>query len=113
MATKRRSKPKRDHIPALNELELQAALVQLQAMSGLTAAGRTAIEGMLRAAANPNAEKPETLIKMLPLERQHNIAQLSSALRNISSSATQRGAQALMAMSPAEWEALVNGANYE
>lgn len=109
MAKKRPKK--RNHIPALNELELNAALAQLQATPGLTAEARATIEAMLRAAANPNAERIDVVIANLEQERKANVEATTQTINRVTGSVTSRARRALLDMSEAEWTALVNEAN--
>lgn len=113
MAKKRQSSKKRDHIPALNELELQAALAQLQATPGLTAEARASIEAMLRAASNPNAERINVVIANLEQERKGNVEETTAAINRVTGSVTRRARKRLLEMSDGEWESLVREANEE
>lgn len=101
----------RDHIPALNPLELEAALARLGAAPGISKAGKRLIRQMLTAAANPNAEAPEVVIETLPVERRTDIKQTITEVGAVMRGVSQRGERALLQMSDAEWERLVNDAN--
>lgn len=100
------------HLPQLNPLELEAALARL-AQTNLSAAGKALIASQLRAAANPNAEAPEVVIKSLAKARKEDIQQTQTDLGGMTALITARGGAALLALSDAEWDALVNEANTE
>lgn len=112
MAKKRSPKKKRDHLPALNELELQGALAQLRSLT-LSEEGKAAIEAMLRAAANPNAERIDVVIASLEQERRQNVEGTTQAINRVTGSVTSRARRALLEISGAEWNRLVEEANKE
>jgi hypothetical protein len=66
---------------------------------------------MLEAAANPDAESPENVIKTLPPERRGNVEATISALTRQRRGITNRGRVTLQQMSEDEWDRLVNEAN--
>jgi hypothetical protein len=86
------------------------ALGELQ-RSKLSKAGKRQLEAMLRAAANPDAEKPENVIKTLEPERRRDIEATMSVLATHRKSITQRGMDALNDMSDDEWDSMVMEAN--
>jgi len=98
------------HLPQLNPLELEAALARLQ-QTNLSPAGKALIASQLRAAANPNAEAPEVVIKSLAKERRADVETTQLNLGGMTARITSRGGAALLALSDAEWDALVNEAN--
>lgn len=95
----------RKHIPALNPLELEAALARL-AKSKLSPDGKAMIGRMLQAAANPNSEAPEVVIQTLEPERQTNIAQMQREIGGVMLGVLRRGGSGLNAISDAEWARL-------
>jgi hypothetical protein len=103
---------KREHIPPLDPLQLEAVLARLAA-TRISPAGKLQIRRMLEAAANPNAEAPEVVIETLPVERRTDIKQTQRAVGGIMLGLTRRGGQKLMALSDEEWNALVDEANAE
>lgn len=101
---------KRKHIPALDPAKLTLALQQLEALK-VSKAAKQQIADMLQAAANPDSEHPTVVMATLPGERKHNVQQTAQALKQVTSSVTRRGKQALIEMSDEEWQKLVDEAN--
>jgi hypothetical protein len=66
---------------------------------------------MLRAAANPDAESPEAVIKTLEPERRANVEANITALSQQRQTVTQRGRDALFGFSEDEWQQMVEEAN--
>lgn len=103
---------KRGDVPALNPLELQAALGQLQALP-IDKQSKQQLEEIMRAASSPGAHSPEVLIAGLEQERQETIRETAKQINRQFAALFKRGKQALMDMSAAEWERLVKDANEE
>lgn len=104
------SKKKLKHIPALPPDSLVVALQKLD-MSTLSERGRLRIAQMLKAAANPNAETPEAVMKAMPKERQKDMKATVKAMDNLTLGVAQRGRERLLAMDASEFEKLVSEAN--
>lgn len=95
-------------LPALNPLELDAALAAIDQLS-IPAAAKAQVKAMLTAAANPDAESPGVVLQTLDPERQTNAEQIMQTLGATFTLAARRGADAINALDDAEWEQLVNG----
>lgn len=89
-------KPKRLHLPRLDRLQLEAFQARLEALQGVSQEGKAAVMLSMRAAANPNAESPETVIKTLPDEMRQEIAFASQGYAQTLTGVQSRGAAALM-----------------
>lgn len=97
-------------IPALPPQRLKAALDQLQRTT-LAPAAKRQLEAMLRAAANPEAETPENVIRTLEPERRANVEATIQTLSGHRRSVTARGRDALMRLSDDEFDLMVQEAN--
>lgn len=69
------------------------------------------LQRMLLAASNPDAENPDVVVRTLPAEKQAAIAETVRGVRDTTRGVIQRGAAGLLAVSDAEWNRLVDGAN--
>ena len=107
-----KKKSARKHIPALSPEKLELALQELETLK-LTPAAKTQLGDMLKAAANPNSERADVVIKTMTPEEQANIAATITSLTGVQDSIVARGKQALMDMSDEEWQSLVDEANSE
>jgi hypothetical protein len=105
--TPKLSRRRREHIPPLNPLELQAALQQLE-QSTLPAAARAQLAAMVTAAANPASEHPAVVAMTLPGERRANVERTARKITRLTSGVTARGRAALDATSDDEWNALLD-----
>lgn len=99
-------RPKRSRLPALPPGQRAAFLAQLQA-AGISPSGLQAIGDSLNAAANPNAERPDVVIKALPPERRAVADETLAQVSRVMGGAPARGKAALRAMSEAEWARLL------
>lgn len=109
--TKKRSKPNpRKHIPALTPEQMQAAFQKLQD-TRLPLAAKKQLQRMLEAAANPNGETVETIIRTLATDRRQLVNDMAAAFTRQSSMVTKRAGQGLDAIPDDEWDRLVNEAN--
>jgi hypothetical protein len=106
----KRKKGKRTHIPALSPEEIQVAMQKLQA-TRIPPAAKKQLAAMIQAAANPNSETPEAVIKTLPEKRRAQIKELTTDINQHTAGVLQRAGDALEAMSDAEWDRLVEEAN--
>ena len=95
-------------LPALNPLELDAALTAIDQLD-IPVAAKAQVKAMLTAAANPDAESPGVVLQTLDPERQTNAEQIMQTLGATFTLAARRGADAINALDDAEWEQLVNG----
>lgn len=110
LQSKHNPKPfKRRHIPALTPNRLQMALEQIDGAK-LSKHTRETLKGMVKAAANPQAETPEAVLRSLPPERQQDILALQRELRTQVQGFVQRAHEGLLGMSEAAWQALVEEA---
>ncbi len=100
---------KRRHIPALTPNRLKLALEQIDG-ANLSKHTRETLKGMVRAAANPQAETPEAVLRSLSPERQQDILALQRELRTQTRGVVQRGREGLLGMSESEWQALIEEA---
>jgi hypothetical protein len=89
---------------------LEAALARLAA-SGIPTAGRQAIEGLLRAAANPDAERIDVVVNALEADRQRRVLETALGVTSVTNRVLARARQALLDMPEDEWNRLVEEAN--
>jgi hypothetical protein len=89
----KRSRPKkaRKHLPALSQLTRDMLALQMQADSRIPATVSMAIMQSFNAAANPNAETPETVIASLEREERENVQSAMPAYQQILSAPGMRG----------------------
>lgn len=106
MAQTPRRRTPRKHIPALPPLRLEAALDALD-KAPLSKDARRQLAAMLKAASNPDNEAPEVVMRTLPPDRQMDMQQTINAVALVNRDVTARGSAALLAMSDAEFDALV------
>ena len=71
--------------------------------------GRKAIGESLKAAANPNAERIDVVIKTLPKERKKLLSKTVKELRALNAEVMARGKARLEAISDDEWERMSDG----
>jgi hypothetical protein len=97
-------------LPALRPDQLQAKLDELADLHGVSGAGKQLIAASLRAASTGEAETAASTIRSLPPERQREVlrGQQMLAAARVSKMASARAG--LLAMSDAEWDALVEEA---
>lgn len=111
--SKKKSKPKNNpHIPPLAPERLQIVLQTLQKLD-ITPEAKRLVENILRAASNPDAESPETLIKGLPEEQRASVTETRKQLDTLFTDVGKRGRKALMDMSDEQWDLLVREAENE
>jgi len=94
--------PHRKHIPALNPLELEAALARLE-KTRLSPDGKRMIRQMLQAASNRDSEAPEVVIRTLAPERRADIEQTQREIGGLMLGVLRRGGAGLNAISDVEW----------
>ena len=97
---------RRKHIPALNPLELEAALARLE-KTNLSPRGKALIRQMLTAASNPNNESPEVVMQTLEPERRREVERVMVEVSGVMRGVMNRGGAGLLAISDEEWERLV------
>ena len=100
----------RRHLPSLNPQQLKLAHERIDALK-IHPAAKAQVKAMMSAAANPNSERPDVILRSLARERQTNAQQLQQEIGATFTEATQRGGQALMQMDQTEWDRLVEEAN--
>lgn len=100
----------RSHIPALSPAQLEKAIAGL-GVARISERGRSHLEQMLRAAANPNAERIDVVIASLDDERKRNVSQTAKALADLTRERVARGAARLLEMPEDEFNRLVEEAN--
>lgn len=88
-------------------MRLVEALERVQALA-IPAAAKAQLEAMLRAASNPEAERPEVVLRTLERERQANAAETERAVGSLFLGLAGRGRAALAQMSDAQWQALLD-----
>lgn len=105
-----KTKKRRDrtHIPALSGARLKAAFDRLE-QTALPPAAKQQLRAMLGAASNPDAERPDVVLRTLEPERQADAAETMRAVAGVFRGATSRGREALIGMSDDEWAELVEG----
>ncbi len=86
--------------------DLTVALDNLANLKIPTASKR-AIGDILRAAANPNAEKIDVVVSTLDQSRQKLVKKTARQVREVTQDVTRRGRAGLEAMSDDEWNALI------
>lgn len=97
------------HIPAPKPERLKLALAALEKAVMPTAAKRY-LADVLKAAANPNAERIDVVISTLPHGRRENVQATAAEIGVTAKAAVKRGRMALMGMSADEWDKLVEEA---
>ncbi len=97
---------KRKHLPALNPARLLVTLQQIAALNIPVEAQRAVAES-LKAAANPQSESPEVVIRTLPRTERDRIQTARKDYARTLKAPINRGKAALMAMGDAEWDALL------
>lgn len=97
---------KRKHVPQLPKDSLALALQKLESVP-ITASAKRALGDILRAAANPNAEKIDVVVGSLDEPRKKLVTKTAKAVREVTQDVTARGRVGLEALSDAEWNALI------
>jgi hypothetical protein len=89
----KRSRPKkaRKHLPALSQLTRDMLALQMQADSRIPANVSAAIMASMNAAANKDAETPETVIQTLDRDERDIVTQAMPAYQQILSNVGARG----------------------
>lgn len=102
-------KKRRDHLPALTPIELEAFTARLATAPVSEAAKRAALQSMT-VAANPNAERPEVVIQSLEAAERQGVLMAQMEYQRTLGGMNARGRAALMQMSDEEFERVLNGA---
>lgn len=89
-------KNKRKHLPSLDKLQLEAFKARLASVTQISAEGKEAVMLSMLAAANPNAESPEVVIRTLDPEMQQLIAAASQGYQQTFGGIQARGRISLM-----------------
>jgi thioesterase domain-containing protein len=100
-----------NHIPALNPLELEAALQRLVATEQLPHAAREQVAAMLKAASTSGSDGAEAATRTLSEARQQAVRRGERAMRKQTAGVVARGKARLLAMDDDEWGEMVNDAN--
>lgn len=103
------AKKRNRRIPALLPDQLTGALQRLQALH-IDNAGKQKLQAMLEAAANPDSQRVEVVVSSLPASRRKSVKSTASKVSARTRTVLKRAESQLMAMSEAEWEALVKEA---
>lgn len=112
MPITRKPTPRRTRLPSLNPTQLQAANERIDALP-VHASAKQQLKAMLGAAANPDNERPDVVLRTLGKERQQNAALTQQAVGATLTGTVQRGGLALAQMDEATWQKLVDEANGE
>ena len=107
--SKSKAPNKRTHLPALNPLELEAFQKRLEALRVVSGGAKSVVMKSMRAAANSQAETPQTVIKTLEPDEQERVRRASQDYARTLGGMNARGKAALMTMTDAEFEALLRG----
>ena len=97
------------HLPALNAARLQVTLDALNALA-ISDAAKQALAASITAAANPQAERPDVVIRTLDEDRRQRITDAQADYARVLRGPVQRGRAALEAMSDEEWTAMLDKA---
>jgi hypothetical protein len=100
------------HVPALDNLQLEAALLRLQDVP-ISKDARNTLADILKAAANPDSERIDVVIKTLPPERRRNVDRTAARVSKVTKGVTARARAGLQDMSEEAWNRLVDEANDE
>ena len=100
-------KTERKHIPALHPDTLTVLLQNIDALN-ISKGAKVQLRDMLRAAANPDNERIDVIIRTMSKAEQQDIAATTQAVSDFTASMVTRGGAKLMAMSDEEWNALLN-----
>lgn len=100
-------KSERSHIPALHPDTLTVLLQGIDTLK-ISAAAKKQLRDMLKAAANPDNEKVDVIIRTMSKDEQRNIAATTQAVSDFTAATVTRGGAKLMALSDDEWERLLN-----
>lgn len=98
---------RRKHIPALSADKLELAVQQIQTLP-ISKGAKAQLTAMLQAAANPDAERPDVVLKTLEPERQANAQETMQRVGDFFDGVTMRGRAALLEISKEQWDALLN-----
>jgi hypothetical protein len=100
------------HIPALDSLQLTAALQKLGLLN-IDRTSKGAIADILKAASNPEAESLPVVLASLPKERRRNVDRTAARVSKVTKGVTARARAGLQDMSEEAWNRLVDEANDE
>lgn len=103
---------KKTHVPQLGSDKLRLAIEDLAKLNIGTPAKRQ-ISNILYAAANPDNERIDVVLKTLPNARRRNVEKTAQEVSKVTNKVVSRGRAKLMDMSQAEWSALVQNAQNE
>lgn len=108
--TLRRSRPKkkRSHLPSLSQVQRDMLSMQMQADARIPATVSAAIMASMNAAANKDAETPDVVIRSLEEGERRAVTENLPIYSAILSAPANRGKQKLLAMTDAEWDALLD-----
>lgn len=107
MPAKKLPRKKRTHVPALDKLQLEAALVRLEALK-ISGAATRKLQAILKAASNPDNDKIEVIVQTLQPERKALVTETAKQVRATTREVTARGKAGIMSLSDEEWEKLQN-----
>lgn len=107
-----KAKKKRTHVPQLQPNDLTVALDNLANLKIPTASKRV-LGDILRAAANPNNERIDVIVKSLEPTRQKLVKKTARQVREVTRDVTSRGRAGLEEMSDEEWQKLVDSSERE
>lgn len=101
------------HLPALTPLELEAVQQRLTAAPNISTAGKAVVMQSLRAAANPNAESPDVVIKTLDADEKRAVKEAQAGYTQALNAPLSRGRARLMQMSADEWDKVIGQSGVE
>lgn len=105
----RKPRKLRTHLPALSVDRLKLTIQQIDALT-IPSAAKGQLKAMLTAAANPDSERVDVIIKALAAHEQANIADTTAALNGVFGRLARRGGAGLMAIDENLWTRLVEDA---
>jgi hypothetical protein len=104
------AKRKPKTIPRLSPEKLQLAIQEVQA-SRLSAAAKQTVIAMLQAAANPDSQRIDVVLRTLQPDRRRTIERTASKVNEATNKTLARARAALLELSDDEWQRLVDDAN--
>jgi hypothetical protein len=106
----KRSRPKkaRKHLPSLSQLTRDMLAMQMLADSRIPARVSEAVMQSFNAAANPNAETPETVIETLDPMEKALVKNAISDYQQVFGNVGMKGRMGLMMMTDEQWNALAD-----
>lgn len=103
-------KTERKHIPALHPDTLKLLLQDIDALK-IGAKAKQQLKDMLNAAANPDNEKVDVIIRTMTKQEQANVKATAAAVANLTAATVARGSLALQTMTDDEWDAILDDDN--